>query len=65
MDSPLQGEGHNIRIHNVLFGGKYSFRLNPLQCAYFIDTKLNEWFGLLENKIILIYDRFRNLKLYM
>ncbi len=33
--SLVQGESHNLRIHNV------SFRLNPLQCAYFIDTKLN------------------------
>ncbi len=41
VDSPLQGEGHNLQIHNVLFGGKYSFQLNPLQCAYFIYTKLN------------------------
>ncbi len=34
----LQGEGHNLWIHNQTFS---FLRLNPLQCAYFIDTKLN------------------------
>ncbi len=39
--SLLQGEGHNLQIHMLLFGSKYTFRLNLLQCAYFIDSKLN------------------------
>ncbi len=37
------------------------FPLNPLQCAYFINTKLNELFGLLENNIILVFECFHNL----
>ncbi len=52
----FKGEGHNLRIHN---------RLNPLQCAYFIDTKLKKLFDPLENNIDLICERFRSLKLYI
>ncbi len=39
----------------------YSFPLNLLQCAYFINTKVNEWFCLLENNIILVFECFPNL----
>ncbi len=38
-----------------------SFPLNPLHCAYFINTKLNKWFSLLENKFSLVYKHFHYL----
>ncbi len=40
-----------------------SFQLNPLHYTYFINTKLNERFGLLENNITSVYKCFRYLNL--
>ncbi len=34
---------------------------NPLQYAYFIFTKLKQWFGPVENNIFLVFEHFRNL----
>ncbi len=45
----------------LVFGAKYSFQLNLLQCASVINTKLNWWFGLQENNIISVYECSHNL----
>ncbi len=42
-----------------------SFPLNLLQYTYFINTKLNEWFGLLENNITSVYNCFGYLNRYI
>ncbi len=61
-----QGHGHKHWIHNILFGGKSDLGIvlpTKSTAVRFVDPKLNEWFGPLENNIILIYEHFRNLNM--